>query len=383
MAFQYTQEQLLSDINAGIRGKIGMLTSQTDFVNRVAREVRNDVAIRSAQRSAQLTPDLFEGIYKYTCPSDLHGNRLIDVPAQAKRYDGSFVIVPIEQFNANPRPGDISITNFNGVRQILMNSIATSKTLVIDPLSTASDWTAYGDAENLTNDAQDFISGNGSIVFDIDASAGTTAGIENAALDSIDVTEYMYGYSSAHVWVKLSNADNITNFKLRFGTDASNYYEITVTSQSDGTEFIRGWNLLRFSLNGLTATGTVDDEDINYAAVFMTKTTGKVSQTGFKMNYLVFMTGVIADTQYYSNYPWQSSTGTYKRLSTDASDVIVADEDEYELFVKKGVYLGRCDTNFDMIDREQAEKEYTAVKTKYEMENPDNSLLIISTYHQQ
>ena len=122
MSFNYTRSELLSDINGGIRAKIGMISSQQDFINRVVREVHNDIAIRSTRRKADLSPDLFPEIYQYACPTDLRDFRIIDIPAQAKRHDGSFGLVPSEQFAVSPQKGDIAIDDYNGVRTLLINS---------------------------------------------------------------------------------------------------------------------------------------------------------------------------------------------------------------------------------------------------------------------
>lgn len=382
MAFNYTRSQLLADINAGLRGKIGMISDQESFVNRVVREVKNNVALRSARRKVTLASDLFGGLYQYVCPTDIDGMRIIDIPAQAKRYDGSFGIVPTEQFNVSPRPGDIAFNDFNGVRQLLINSEVPVKSVILDTISDNNGWVAVGGANSITDDEQDFINGTGSVVFNIDNTLATTAGIAKLGTESYDLSEYLEGYSSAFVWVKITDIDDITNWKLRFGTDASNYYEATVTTQFDGTAFVRGWNLLQFSLTALTETGTVTDTDINYRAVFMTKATAKVSEVGYKVNYLVFMTGFIHDVIYYSAYGWQSSAGAYKRLSDDALDLLVADDTEYELFVKKGIEIGRGLTNFDMNERTESAEDYKSALIEYQLKNPDESLIMTSTYHQ-
>lgn len=364
----------------GIRGKIGMISNQGDFINRVVREFRNDVALRSGKRKQQLTPNLFNGVYQYACPSDLADNRIIDIPAQAKRYDSSFGLVPVEQFNVNPQLGDIALDDFNGTRTLLIKSAVTTPELTIDPISSVDDWVAFGDAENIELDSDDYIKNNASISFDISSAGGTTAGVQNSAISSFDLTDYLGGNSSIFVWVKINSTTNLTNYILRIGSSSGNYYQKTVTTRSDGNAFENGWNLLRFDLTNLTETGTVTDTAITYAAVYMTKTAGKISETDYKFNNLVLMRGVIHNILYYSKYGWQTSAGAYLQNSTDSLDLVVADDTEYEMIVKKGIHLGMKLTNFEMGEIEDAKNDYKEAVSQYTANNPDESQIMISTY---
>lgn len=384
MAFNFTQTQLLSDINAGLRGKIGMISSQEDFVNRVVREVNNDIALRSCKRKQTLTPDLVPGIFQYAAPTDLRDNRIIDIPAQAKRQDKSFGLVPVEQFNTKPQKGDIALDDYNGVRVLLVNSEVSTQNAMVSTLETTTSgggtWTAVGDATNIRDDGDDYIKGNGSVAFDIGSGATTTAGLENTGLNQFDLTDFLGGHSSLFVWVYLSNVTNITNFIVRIGSSNSNYYSKTVTSRNDGTAFQTGWNLLRFPLTSLTETGTVVDTAIDYASLYMTKTTGKINETDFKFNWMIIMRGVIHDVLYYTKYGWQTSTGTYIENSTDSLDVVVADTSEYELFVKHGIRRGMRLTNFDFSAIQDADAEYSDALVIYGAQNPDESQLMVSSY---
>lgn len=383
MSFDYTRSQFKNDINAGIKQKIGMIANSDDFVNRVVREVKNDIAIRSARRKVSLTPDLFEGIYQYACPTDIHANRIIDIPAQAKRHDGSFGLVPTEQFNVNPRKGDIAFDDYNGIRVLLINSEVTSEQQSIDPLDVVGDWTAFGDAENLEADSTDYIKGSGSLEFDIDAAGGTTAGIENSSITSFDISDFLHGHSAVFVWAKITSTTNLTNYILRLGTDSSNYYSKTITTRHDGTAFATGWNLLRFDISSLTETGSVTNTDIKYAAAYMTKTSGKVSETDYKFDWLIIKKGVIHNVLYYSRYGWQSSAGTYMQNSTDESDLLVADDTEYEIFLKKGIKIGLELTNSERSEIMDAEQDYQNAKAEYGPQNPDESMVMVSEYQVQ
>lgn len=385
--FTYTRSQFLSDVNRKIFGKIGMISSQEDFANEVVREVRNDTAIRSAKRKMSLTPHLFPQIFQYAAPSDLFDYKIIDIPAQAKDHDDGFTLVPVEQFTNRPNTGEIAVDDYNGQRVLLINSaIPTTQQMIaeLDSLvSGGGTWEIVGGATNLAADGDDYIKGAGSLSFDLSASSETTAGIKNTNINEFDLTDFIGGNSAVFVWVKLNSATNVTNFILKLGTSESDYYSKTVTTKHDGNAFEAGWNLLRFDLTSLTETGSVTDTSINFASVYMTKDTAKVSESDYKFDWLTILKGERHSITYYSKYGWQSSAGAYKQLSTDSSDLLVADESEYDLFVKKGRYIGLQETNNDdnIIDR--AAKDYDLAMRQYGMNNPDESQIMISTYANQ
>lgn len=389
MSYQYTRSQLLSDVNEGIHNKIGMIANQGDFANRIVRLVLKDIALRANKRKVDLTPDIFPEINTYACPADLHANRIIDIPALAKAQDrdDNFNLVPATQFDQDPRYSDIAIDEYNGVRTLKLKSHITSDQNLISELDSLTSgggtWEAYGDAENLQADSDDYIKGAGSVSFDIDSSGGTTAGIKNTGLDIWDITNFLGGHGAAFAWSRINNVTNLTSFTLHLGSDESNYYSKTITARHDGTDFVSGFNLLRFDLTSLTETGTVDKDAMKYAALFMNKDAAKVSETDYGFDWLTVMNGVRHQVHFYSKYGWQNTSGTYIEKSTDASDYLVADTDEYELFVARGIWLGHTLIKSDRVTINEAKQDYLLATQDYGINSPDESSLMISTYQAQ
>lgn len=386
MTFIYTRAQLKSDINRGIFGKIGMLISEQDTMNEIVRTVTSDLDMRSARRQATLSPNLYNGIYDYACPADLDAMKLIDIPAQAKRGDGEFFLVPTTEFAISPKKGMVSIKDFNGTRVLQVNSNIDSKSITISELdgfySGGGTWELFGDAEFLGADDADFVKGAGSLTFDINDNAGTTAGIVNSSLNPVDLSNYLGGTSSFFVWAKITSVTNLTDYKLRFGNDSSNYHTLTTTTRADGTAFVNGWNLLKFDLNMSVAveTGTVDETNITYAALYMTKTTGKVSETDYKFDWLVLKKGVVHNIDYYSKYGWVTAAGAYIENSTSPSDLLVADKDEYDLIVAKGREIAGFEVKEFEASAANAEI-YKSKKRDYQMRNPSEAKIMTSEYH--
>lgn len=385
MAFIYTRSQFKQDINRGIQGRIGLLISAEDTMNEAVRETLNEVRVRSTKRRSQLVPNLLNGVFEYAVATDLHGIAISDVPAQAKREDGEFTLVPVEQFLRNPRRGDIAIGDQNGMRILYINSETTDESVAIDPMSLigSGEWTAFGDAENLETNTDDYVKGTTSIEFDISAAAGTTAGIQKTIgpTDSIDLSAFISKAASAFSYARITSTTGITNYKLRLGTDSNNYYEFTVTVRNDGGAFSAGWNLLRFDLSNPTVQGSPDAEDIQWVALFMTKAISKVSEGGYMFNWLEARKGKYADVLYYSKYGWQTAAGAYLENSTDDTDLLVANTDEYDLFVKKGRVIAAIEAELPDSVVERRKQEYKIAMDGYKLVSPSEEKTVISSYH--
>lgn len=385
MSFNYTRTQFTSAINRHIQGKGGMLVDINETANEAVRTVFSGVDLRSARRKSSLTPNLFHGEYDYACPSDLKAYGIIDIPQQAKRDDGEFTLIPSREFATNKKIGDISIDDYNGQRILKINSRVSDVTVVASELDSVTSgggtWTTKGDATSLLPDADDYIKGNGSLKISIDASAGTTAGIQNTTLSPIDFTNYVNGNGAVFVWVKINSTTGLTNYILEIGTDTSNYYKKTVTTQNDGTAFVTGWNLLRFDMTSLTTTGTPTITNFQYAAIYMTKLTTKISESDYKFDYLVLKVGKNADVRYYSKYGWQTSAGAYIENSSTSTDLLVADTDEFDLLVIKGKLVASKELDFSESKIQEIQIEYDNALKNYMLKNPSESMIMSNEYY--
>lgn len=387
MAFIYTRAQFKSQINAAIHGRLGMLRDEDETVNRAIRQANTDYDLRSARRQSVLSPNLFNGIFDYACPTDLDAYKLIDIPAQAKRWDGEFFFVPNNEFEIKRTKGMVAIKDYNSTRALRIVSNVDDDSVTVAELdsltsgsSNNSNWLLFGDATGLAEDNDDYVKGSGSIKWNISAAGGTTAGIQHASINPVDISDYLGGTSAFFVWARITSTTNLTNYILRFGTDSSNYYSKTVTTQADGTAFVNGWNLLKFDVSSLTTTGTPTDTNIKYFVIYMTKTAGKVSETDYKFDWLVLKRGVIHNVHYYSKYGWQSSAGAYKENSTDDSDLLVCDKDEYEFILEKGTELAAREVKEYDIAKE-AERIYKQKGDAYQLRNPSEAKIMTSQYY--
>ncbi len=392
MPFVYTRTQLKSVINRFVQNKGGMLVDIGATCNDAVRSVVNQVDLVSGRRKVPLVPNLFAGEFDYACPSDLNSYAIIDVPQQAKREDGEFNLVSSREFATNKKRGDIAIDDFNGQRILKINSKVADKTIVLSTLDEITagggTWITRGDGDTLVADPDDFIVGNGALKMSINAGGLTTAGIQNIALNKFDFTNYVNGNGAVFIWVKITTLTGLTNYVFEIGTDISNYYSQTVTTQNDGTAFVVGWNLLRFDMVNLTKVGTPTLTNFNYASVYMTKLNTKISESDYKFDQIILKVGKNANVEYYTNYGWQTAAGAYILESTQDTDLIVAGTNEFELICKKGIHLAAQELDLSaggrnpLLKIEDLGKQYDVAVKEYETDNPSEAAIMTTSYYE-
>lgn len=379
----YTRSYLKERINAGIKGKIGMLVSSDNLCNQGVRAVLAETDLRSTKRYAYLSPNLFDGIYQYPAPADLKGIGIIDIRPQVNRSVQSEVsLTTVEEFDRTKADFRCAVDDEDAIRQLLISVPINDEEIVVSTLDSLTagggTWSAVGDATNLVASSDWFVKGSAAIKYDIGAGATTTAGIQNTSLNSFDITEYLM--KTVFHWQYLSNADNITDFKIRIGSSPLNYYEVTATTTHSNTAFAVGTNLLRFDMSSKTTTGTPVDTACTYVAIFMTKTAGKISQTGFYADHIWLKKGEVYQVGYYSDYPWQSSTGTYLIDSTSDEDFLVMTSDEIDMVIHKCVEYAASEV--DEVNLEtRASSKYVSLRDTYVSNNPSESKSILTTYY--
>lgn len=379
----YTQAQLLSDINARIKGKSGILVDSQSTINQGVRQTIADLDLVSTRRRAALSPNLFSGVFgAYASPTDLKGYGIVSIQNQKLTNTPDWSLVPYEEFLRRQDANTVAVSDYDLIRKIFINSSISDTSVKLSTLDSTTagggTWSLFGDAENVAAATDNHVEGSGSLKFDISAAGGTTAGIVNSTLDSQDLETYFDGSGNCLVWTFLTSATDVTNFVVRVGSSATDYHTVTVTAQADGTSFVQGWNLLNFDFATFTTVGTPAETAITYFTSHMTKDAGKVTETGYRFDSIIFRKGEINNLYYYSSYGWRTSAGVYLRNSTAASDLLNANDEEYEIILAKCTELASEEVDEDKVTERQA-RRYEDLKGKYMKDHPSESLIMIST----
>ena len=369
----FSYSELLNEVvDSARRANITNVITARIPINRGARRVLDDIDLRSTKRNSVLSTDLFDDVFSYGAPSDLKGDAIIDIIPQVNRSSRFRVdLVDEAEFDLkkNVDRNIIAIARDELVNRLKFSGDVDDATLTAATFdSTTADggtWAAFGDATNVTNETDNYITGGGAVEFDL-VGSGTTAGLDGT-ITSIDIAEFI---NAGHVfaWVYINSTTNLTNWILRIGSDSSNYYTQTVTTDHSSAAFVNGWNLLRFDFASMTETGTVVDASVDYVALYMTKTSGK-SDDGYRIDHMVIHSGEIHYVLYYSRFPWQDTTGTYLEDSTADTDLLNAETDEVQGFIFRcKAELFREVRRFDLV--KDAMAEYKEWKAEYQRKNP-------------
>ena len=358
---EYTYENLLGEVVDSERfedvaNNLAIRTS----INRGVRGVVREMDLKSMKRKAALAR-IFDDVYDYTCPTDLKA--LIDLQPQSDRDSSSRVTFTTEeQFDRKKEIQNLVTISYDDMTRKIRSSLDVDDTSISISDGT---WALFGDGENVDE-----------MTFDISDAGGTTAGIQNSTITDFDIT----GHTSIFVWANITSPTDITNYILRIGNDASNYYSITTTTQADGNAFVEGKNLLQFDLSDKAETVTVDETTCDYVVLYMTKAAGKISEKDYGFSDLQIHTGQLMNALYYTKFGWQTNDGVYIENSTAVTDYINADTEEYDLFVQKcKSEVFRDLKEFDLM--KSAQQEYLDIKKVYGQKYPSERLLLTQKYY--
>ncbi len=377
----YTVLQAKDDLSGMMKGTTtGKITNVLQLLNRAARDVLEYVDPQETKRKAQIASAVYDEVYDYAAPADLKGNKIIDLRQQTGRQsDSNFSQTYSAQFDINKGLSDNSVqvafnqgTKFIRIKKKLSGLVAVNEA---DSLADNGTWVGSNDAGNLTLDTNKFVSGSGSVKFDI-SGATTTATLTNADMTAIDLSEHE-DESSMFLWLDFSDSSLITNVELRWGSDSTNYWSRTVTAPHFGS-FVDGWNLLRFNWDGATETGTGVSSAIDYLQVNITY--DGTADTNLRIDNVTSNKGKIFDVVYYSKFLFTDGTsGAWKEAAEDDTDTVNLDTESYNLWLYRAAELAaqqiekvKDDTNYFSSQFRRALSRYKSMY-KSEVMSPQNS----------
>jgi hypothetical protein len=342
-------------------------------INRAGRKLLEDVDPAETKRIVELNNVLYDQVYDYQLPTDVKGDRIIDIRPQVNRilqdrffqtYNEEFDLYKDRVFhmgsfsvNWNTAVKSIRISK-NFIAGLLVNSAST--------ITGNGTWATGSNAFNLQQDDVNFVADSSSLRFDISAGApGSTGFLENSTMEPVDISRD-FEQGAEFIYVFLPDPLIVTNCNLRWGSSAADYYERTVTTTQDSLAFQRGWNLLRFDWNGATVVGAPDPTAINYARI--TITYDGTAQFNYRINNLVSRLGSIYQIEYYSKFLFRDFiTGAFQENVTDDSNLINLDTDSYNLLFNLTAFYSaqQIQGSNSAFDSQYWMNEYLAAKSRY------------------
>ncbi len=356
MAYDITQLKAdLESIGHGLT--INQVTNPNGMINRAARQLLLDLDPQETKRMAPLGTQMFQSVFDYPAPSDLKGNKIIDIFPQVNRnisqqytqtYNEAFdvyknqPVFPMFTIQFNTSVKTLRLANNFLITPALINQA--------DQISDNGTWSVGGDANTLAQDNITFAAGSSSLRFDLSGSTGT-GHIENSTMSQIDLSANLY-QGTQFFWVYIPDPTNILSMNFRWGSSSSDYWEGTITTDYQGNTFQTGWN--QVGVAWPTAdTGTPNVAAVDYLKVTFTSTMG-VAIPNVRINAFTSTLGAIWNIEYYSKYLFRDAvTGAFQETVTANSNLINLDTETYNVLTDLcALYMAQqqqgADSTFDM-----------------------------------
>jgi len=261
--------------------------------------------------------NFFEDQQTYNIPADVGDIITLRYADDTLNKDGDFIYKSPEflwkrQDTVGKGTRLYSIYYGAGAKQLMVIANNSKASVPLDSFDygNATNWVASNDATGIIDDTILYQEGGGSLRFDINTSlSGVNRATLTKTIPSTDYSPYSnVGYFK--LWVYMPTVTNISDCSFAWGSNGSNYYRATVTTQEDGSAFVVGWNAISFTWLSAVVVGSPDpteitffEFDLDYAAAF-------TSTPYFHLDYLRL---VVPDTmilQYYTLFKGKTTTGT-------------------------------------------------------------------------
>ena len=182
--------------------------------------------------------------------------------------------------------------------------------------------TTNGDGTNLTVDTNEFVQGSGCLNFDIDVSqtANNKVVLTNSTLTAIDLSDYE-DISSFLFDVYIPSATYTSSFTLYWGSDSSNYWSATVTTDINGSAWATGWNTVKINWADATKTLSPDVAALDYIQLDLNYTASQADDTDYRIDHLRVVRPEKLTFHYLSWYVGTNSGGTDLVAFTATSDI--------------------------------------------------------------
>lgn len=373
----------LNDFVAQIQPKIQDRTSGTvevtdvrDSLNRGIRHLINDHGIYATKNRSVI--DIFPSVYEYPAPSDFHD--LITV------YDRGTPIKFVKKtpsefwLRLNQEDRMLGVDTVYGTRFLLVKHQGAGSSAVLhtcDSLTSNGTWaadTSGSDATNLTIDSVTKKEGAASLNFDfsVSQSGNDFAAISNSTLTAVNLSS-MEDLGTLFMWVFMPSITNISSVLVRWGSDSSNYWEKSVTTQHTGQSFVVGWNRLGFAWSSATETSSPSASAIDFLYVRIVYSASQANATDFRIDDIRMELPQSMEFSYYSTSFVRDSDNTLQDVfdtsaTPDGDDATILDDADDDFLYHYALAESlEIKENYGAADREmeKAKEALARMKERY------------------
>lgn len=333
--------QAKSEMQNKFEGGVSFNVNWYDLAGQARRQMMKEINPRSAKRRVPVFGGISTELPIYTCPDDVSAPASFYPTTEMFSGRGMKHAAP-KAFYENPDSNKFTIDYINGVPFIVARAQHGMSTTIVDMVDPA-DFSGV----SLTATSKNFISGSGALYGTFtDAAYGVTY----AYGESQTFDEYAQG-----VVVVPFDVDDVTKVEyvaVRLRSDSSNYFELKSTIAGLATEYFDKWSLARLDMEKRISTGAPDLANINSIVIQVKMNTGE-SQTVTLDKVQIHQTQA-AFFEYYSTKIFKGADGNFKLKPNDDTDIVLLQEEEYDIWFYEMCNLLVQDATYDGIDSKES-----------------------------
>ena len=152
---------------------------------------------------------------------------------------------------------------------------------------------------------------------------GTSGTLTNDAtnyptFNAVDLTAYQ-NRSNIYVDIDAPSVTNLQSYTLKWGSDASNYWQVTATTDYIGAAFTTGWQKIKFEWSNPTQVGTPVVSAIDYLQLTVT-CSGSTNLGTFRIQNFFVSENIPIQMTYYSTSMVTTSGGTQTQIFSNSAN---------------------------------------------------------------
>lgn len=324
-----TVETFLSNAAGSLHGtSMNRVTNPMDKLRQAAIVMLNRIEPYDTLRRFRMVNALYDRVYNYTFPTDAKGtNKIVDLrPIGPRSQRDEIDQTTLKQFDKRKGVNTLTVEDVQGIKTLRVAKRVAPQILLADlgSFQVPATVSVFGDAQNLTQNDLDYVTGNGSTQFDLSGVAGA-GGIIVALPGPVDIS-VLLNLGSLFEWFNFPDATRLTNVNLDWGQSSSAMWSKAITAPNDYPTFqSQAWTMGRHDWQSATKTGSPDSTAINWLRLTFNYTTG-AALTAVKVDSITASLGKAFELMYYSRFIFQNaSTLAFQEGPILESDIIYVD----------------------------------------------------------
>lgn len=153
-----------------------------------------------------------------------------------------------------------------------------------------------------------------SVSFAFNGTAGTLTNDGNTytTFKALDLSPFQ-NRSNIYFYINASSVTNLTSYTLKWGTDSSNYWQATATTDFIGAVFATGWQTIKIPWSNPTTVGTPTITSIKYLQLTVT-CSGSTNLGTFRVQNFFVSENVPIQLTYYSTNMVSTAAGVQSQI---------------------------------------------------------------------